>query len=111
MEGYMSLSFGEDMFFTEDDEGVRILKNPVWMSHRTSQEPVLNQGQIVVFTDYKADVNLGKEDSLKGKDVLMIPTRKKKIYIPLDEGEQIAEHIFSLVRRIKTIQSGRRSRL
>lgn len=101
----MALSFGDDMFFTEGEDGQLLVKNPIWIPHPESEEPPIEAGQIVLFTDYKSNVSVGREDSLKGKDVLVIPTRKRKIYIPLDEGEKIAECIFSMVRRLNEIKN------
>lgn len=59
--------------------------------------PDLPKDQILILENYKRDKQRGRKDKLEGETVLLIPTDKQPIMLPLREALRAAGHMHSYV--------------
>ena len=95
-----SRTFSEKVFFTVGEEGLSPKRILIVDSPEGDPEafPI---DAIVLLKNYKKDIERGRKDPLKGRDVLTLVTRKGKLMIPLEEAEAFASYLYSISSSLK----------
>lgn len=87
-------SYVERMFFNLVD-GELVGKNIGRIDCADGPPENLPEDKICLLLNYKTNIKRGRKDSLKGKNVLAIPSDKGHVLIPYEEAVQYANWVFS----------------